>query len=202
MNSTDGRTISDHETRTSITARRSPVVTPPASYCGGTEFKSRSGIESAYEFHGFYRVPPGKRQDSNSDLARPIPLTLHEVNLQQSPLTLLAVQPETLIATLRDPCKVWGTLLLCSPLIPNLATTWWRSASPGRTPKGTRRTGSWVGPRARLDASKRTRISSPCQTQTTSLRLSSPCPSRYKHDCKMVQQSQYRPGQALWVPGG
>jgi hypothetical protein len=135
MNSTDGRTISDHETRTSITARRGPVVSPPASHSGGPEFKPRPGNESAYEFHGFYRVPPGRRQDSNSN---------HSSNTLRNQfavaiITLRAVQPETAIATYyRNRAMFGGTLLLCATLIPNLATTWSWSASPGRTPTGIR----------------------------------------------------------------
>jgi len=102
----------------------------PSSNCGPE-------MSQPTDFMVFTQSLPANAK-TNSNLARPIPSTLYEINLQQSPLTLCAVLPETVIVTSNDLCMVWGTLLLCAPLIPNLATTWWWSASPSRTPTGTR----------------------------------------------------------------
>jgi hypothetical protein len=66
-----------------------------------------------------------------------LPDPFHQ-HFTKSTVTLRAVQHDRAMATLHDPCKVWGTLLLCAPLIPNLATTWGWLASPGRTPTGNR----------------------------------------------------------------
>jgi hypothetical protein len=47
---------------------------------------------------GLYRVPPGKRQNSNSNLATPIPTTLYAVVTLPFP----DLQPETVIVTSSD----------------------------------------------------------------------------------------------------